>query len=95
MDTDTVLQMVICHASLPTLITLQCVSRLTRQRGLEERRVRCLCRGKVVSRAIFLLLARVLNAWKVYKATPRNYANSWTRARRSEERMLLWIPAHT
>ena len=94
MDIDTVLQMVMCRASLPTLFTLQCASRLTRQRGFEERRVRCLCRGKVVSRATFLLLARVLNAWKVYKATPRKYANSWVRARRSEERMLLWIPAN-
>ena len=93
MDYDTVLQLVACHTILPTLTTLERTSHCTRRLALEERRVRCIGRCAVASNAVWMLLTRVVRAWKAYKETPRKHANSWSRARRSDERLLLWIPA--
>ena len=93
MDNHTVLQMVTCHATLPRVAAVQQVSKLCRQQGFEERRFRC-WNGRVASSHVFRIFARVFMEWRRYKVSQRRRVNSWSRARRSEERLMLWIPAN-
>lgn len=91
MKNHTVMQLVMQHMTLSQLARVRAVCSAYKTVSRQEQRARVT--HSISTRHVFRLCQTIFDTWRRHKRTHCARQNSWSRARRSEERLLLWIPA--